>query len=87
MFRTMSVHHSSHIMFRKCSDWLKKNTHYSGKQYRKVIQALQDEAGTGPGSPGPIRGRHRPIAVMYWAARAARGAGDKSATSAAGNSI
>ena len=48
------------------------------------MQALQDEAGTGPGSTGPVWGRHRPIAAMYVAARVARGAGDKSAISSAG---
>ena len=49
------------------------------------MQALQDKAGTGPGSPGPVCGRHRPIADMYLAARVARGAGDKSVIFFVGN--
>ena len=68
--------------------WLKQNTHYpggslsSGKQYSQVIQDRQDEAGTGPGTPKPDGGLHRPMADMYFVVRVARGAGNKSATSA-----
>ena len=57
----------------------------SRKQYRQFMQALQDEAGTGPGSPGPVCGRHKPIAVTYSAARGALGVVDKAATSSKGN--
>ena len=55
----------------------------SGKQYRQFMQALQDEAGTGPRSPGPVCGRHSP--TVYLAARGALGVVDNAATSAEGN--
>ena len=58
---------------------------FSGKQYLQFIHEQHDEAGTGPGSPGPVWGCHRPMADIYDAARAARGAGDKSSTSVLGN--
>ena len=48
----------------------------SGKQYLQFIHERHDETGTGPGSPGPLWGRHRPMADVYDTARAARGAGD-----------
>ena len=57
------------------------------KQYWQFMQAVQDEAGTCPGEPGLVCGRHRPIAAMYLAARGTLGAVDKSVISSAGNTI
>ena len=79
------------------SDWLirkmknlNQNDHpggsrSSGKQYLQLIHERQDETGTGPGAPGPVWGRHKPMADIYDATRAACGAGDKSSTSTLGN--
>ena len=56
-----------------------------GKQYSQLIQDVQDDAGTGPEVPGPDGGRHRPIPIMYLAARCAHGVSDNFATCSVGN--
>ena len=81
-----------HVLIQTILFQIRMKRHYSGgsrpsrKQCRQFIQALQDEAGIGPGSPGPVCGRHRPyMSAMYLAARGALGAVDKSAISCDGN--
>ena len=49
------------------------------------MQDAQVDVGNGPGELGPDGGRHRPIAVMYLAARCALGVMDNFATFSAGN--
>ena len=80
---TTSHHNPSHFVQGK----LKTKSHSPGgsrpsqgssTDTGQFMQALQDEAGTGLGSPGQVCGRHQPIAAMYFATRGALGAGSQS---------
>ena len=74
-----------HIRTRSCLKCHSVEWPFLPKQYSQFMHEVQVDDGNGPGVPGPDGGRHKPIAVIYWAARWALGITDSLSTSSIGN--